>query len=343
VALTAGARLGRYEIVEQIGRGGMATVYKALQTGLDRYVALKVLPAHLAGDPQFGERFQREAVLIANLRHPNILTIFDYGSDDGYTYIVSELVEGGTLSQRLGRPLGTARASALLAPIADALDYAHERGIVHRDVKPSNILLAADGRPVLSDFGIARMLDNSSGLTLVGKVVGTPAYMAPEQARGQPADSAVDRYALGVVAYQVLVGRVPFVAETTQAMLYAQVSQPPPPPRGLNPAIGVRAEAALLRMLAKSPGERFPTAHAFLAALSAGETWTAVDDPVTIHRRADGGPTVATEWPAARPARLGQPPAADTRPVPPATEPPRGPFTDGCGETSCSELAAASS
>jgi serine/threonine-protein kinase len=298
MALTAGAQIGRYRIVDVLGKGGMATVYKALQTGLDRHVALKVLPAHLAGDPQFGERFQREAVMIANLRHPNILTIFDYGSDDGYTYIVSELVAGGTLSQQLGRPLTLSDALALLGPIAEALDHAHQRGIIHRDVKPSNILLADDGRPVLADFGIARMLDNSSGLTMAGRVVGTPAYMAPEQARGAPADSAVDRYALGIVAYEMLTGRVPFVADTTHAVLYAQVATPPAAPRELNPAISEAAEGALLRMLAKAPGDRFPTARAFIDALAAQQAAPQTGPQTVIAPPAAGdGRTLAGSWP----------------------------------------------
>ncbi|MCC6179287.1 MAG: serine/threonine protein kinase [Chloroflexi bacterium] len=324
--LNSGDRIGRYRIVEELGRGGMATVYKALQTGLDRYVALKVLPAQAAVDREFQERFQREAMMIASLRHPNILTIFDYGTDDGHTYLVSELVAGGTLSDRLGRPLAVPEVVSVLEPIASALDYAHQRGIIHRDVKPSNILLAEDGRPVLADFGIARMMDSSSGLTMVGKVVGTPAYMAPEQARGAATDAAVDRYALGIVAYEMLTGRVPFVAETTHAVLFAQVSQPPPPPSARNPRVGAVTEAALLRMLAKSPSDRFPTAVAFVEALQRPSSTDDAGRATTALPAATGTPTpppstaVHTPEPTARassgahiPARTEASPARHDR------------------------------
>jgi eukaryotic-like serine/threonine-protein kinase len=151
--------LGNYRIVEQIGKGGMASVYKAFQPALSRYVAIKVLPAALARDASFLERFRREAVVVAGLRHPNILVVFDFGEQDGTTYIVSELVEGGTLDDRLAGPMQISRATPLLRPVAAALDFAHSRGVVHRDVKPSNILMSDDETPILSDFGIARMIE----------------------------------------------------------------------------------------------------------------------------------------------------------------------------------------
>src|SRR6185312_10149597 len=161
MSMQSGASIGPYRIIEQIGRGGMATVYKAFQPALARYVAIKVLPAFFAEEPTFRERFRQEAIAVAKLRHPNILVIFDYGEEGGVTYLVSEFVEGGTLAGLLGRPIFLARTLAILGPIAAALDFAHHRGILHRDIKPSNILITDAGLPVLSDFGLAKMMGRS--------------------------------------------------------------------------------------------------------------------------------------------------------------------------------------
>ena len=174
MTLAPGQTVGGYQIIEQIGRGGMATVFKAYQTGLSRSVAIKVLPASYAEDRSFRDRFHNEATAIARLRHPNILAVYDYGEHDGVPYIVTELVAGGTLSSLLGAPLGPLEAANLLRPIAAALDYSHARGIIHRDIKPSNVLLDEDGRLVLADFGVAYMLANTERLTGTGLAVGTP-------------------------------------------------------------------------------------------------------------------------------------------------------------------------
>ena len=179
--LEPGVRLGAYQILGELGRGGMATVYRAYQPTLEREVALKVLPDFLVEQPGFKARFHREAVAVARLQHPNILSVFDHGEQDGVTYIVSEYVEGGTLAARLGAPIQLDYCVRLLRPVADALDYAHSEGVVHRDVKPSNILLDRRGVPILSDFGLARVAESaeSERLTQTGAMVGTPTYMAP--------------------------------------------------------------------------------------------------------------------------------------------------------------------
>jgi serine/threonine-protein kinase len=267
--LGPGAQLGQYRIVEQAGRGGMATVFKAYQPALERYVAIKVLPGFYAEDPSFLERFRQEARTVSQLRHPNILSVFDFGEQDGVTYMVGEFLPGGTLERLLGRPLSVGQAIELLRPIASALDYAHGRGMVHRDVKPSNILLAEDGTPVLSDFGVARIVAGATRLTATGVAVGTPAYMAPEQAAGDSTTSASDRYALGIVLFEMLTGRTPFQAETPVAVALAHIHKPLPLPRSLNPALPEAVEAVLLKALAKEPGERYESAAAMMAALAA--------------------------------------------------------------------------
>ena len=276
MTLIPGQTIGPYRVVEQIGRGGMATVYKAHQPALDRFVALKVLPAHLAEDPGFRERFRAEAVTIAQLRHPNILHVFDYGAEEGLHYLVTEFVDAGTLADRIGTPLSPDYVTGVLRPIAAALDYAHGHGVVHRDVKPSNVLLEQDGTPVLSDFGLARMLMSAlPRLTRTGAVVGTPEYMAPEQAVGEEAGAPADRYALAVIAYELLTGSVPFSAETPLATLLAHAHQPLPLPRAQNPRLTPGAESVLLKGLAKRPADRYPSATTFVDALSAALVGTA--------------------------------------------------------------------
>ncbi len=194
MALGPGSTVGPYQIVEQAGKGGMATVYKAYQPALERHVALKVLPEFFAEEPGFRERFHREAVAVARLRHPSILTVFDHGQQDGLAYIVTEYVDGGTLSGRLGQPLPVSEAVRLLKPVASALDYAHAHKVLHRDVKPSNVLLSGDGVPVLSDFGLARMMGSADRLTRADTVLGTPEYMSPEQCAGTEVGPRSDQY-----------------------------------------------------------------------------------------------------------------------------------------------------
>jgi hypothetical protein len=266
--LVPGSSLGQFRIVEQLGRGGMATVYKAYQPRLDRYVAIKVLPAYLAEEPGFVARFEREAMTIARLNHPNILDVYDFGEDAGVVYIVTPLLTDGTLARRVGSPLPLDEVLRLLAPLGAALDYAHDKGVLHRDFKPSNVLLRADGVPVLADFGIAKIVGQEHGLTQTGAVIGTPEYMAPEQALGEQATRSSDDYALAVVAYQLLTGVVPFRAETPVAVLLAHAHKALPLPHLANPSIDANVERALLKGLAKQPQDRYATAAAFVDALA---------------------------------------------------------------------------
>src|SRR6266536_506802 len=256
-----GVRIGPYEVMEQVGRGGMATVFKAYHHALERMVAIKVLPDFMAEDPEFRERFRREAIAIARLRHPNILTVFD---------------QGGTFAQELGKPLPMARALEVLGAVASALDYAHESGVLHRDVKPSNILMTKEGKSVLGDFGLARMMAANQRLTRLDMVVGTPEYMSPEQCSGGDAGPASDQYSLAVVTFEALTGHPPFHAETPAAVLLAQMRSPLPAPRSVNPDLAPGVEQALVRALAKEPGDRFPSCSAFVEALPAGAPEVAV-------------------------------------------------------------------
>jgi len=262
-----GVRIGPYEVMEQVGRGGMATVFKAYHHALERMVAIKVLPDFLAEDPEFRERFRREAIAIARLRHPHILTVFDHGEFDGQPYIVTEFVEGGTFAHELGEPLPMPRALEVLGAVASALDYAHANGVLHRDVKPSNVLMTKDGKSVLGDFGLARMMAANQRLTRLDMVVGTPEYMSPEQCGGGETGPASDQYSLGVVAFEALAGHPPFHAETPAAVMLAQMRSPLPAPKSVNPDLPATVERALVRALAKEPGDRFPSCTAFVEAL----------------------------------------------------------------------------
>jgi serine/threonine-protein kinase len=301
VNLVAGATLGAYRIIAPIGRGGMATVYKAYQPGLSRYVAIKVLPSVLAEEAGFRERFKQEAVAIARLRHPNILTIFEYGEEQGVLYLITEYVDGGELSLQLGVPLPITYVVSMLAPIAAALDYAHARGIFHRDVKPANILLQRGGKPVLVDFGVAKLVDSSERLTRTGAVLGTPEYMAPEQALGQPFAAASDQYALAIVAFEMLTGRVPFTADTPVAVLLAHLQRPLPPPRSINPALSLDVEAVLLRGLAKRPEGRYASVSALTTAL-AGAGHVPLDLRAPGHDRRPLGAAGVAEPPTETPS-----------------------------------------
>ncbi|GAC1342410.1 MAG: hypothetical protein NVSMB29_14080 [Candidatus Dormibacteria bacterium] len=268
IVIEPGVQLGRYVITDFVGRGGMASVYKAYHSGLDRHVAIKVLPDFFAQDPVARERFQQEAVAVAKLRHPNILAVYDYGEESGVPYIVSEFIEGGTLTDRMaGRALTGEEVSRLLAPVAAALDYAHAQGILHRDVKPTNIMLGAEGMPILGDFGLAKMLSGGQRLTQVGATLGTPEYMAPEQSLGQEVTVAADIYSLAVIAYEMLVGDVPFSGPTPVVLMLAHIQTPPPPPRERNPELSQNVEEALLRGLAKVPAERYPSASQLVQAI----------------------------------------------------------------------------
>lgn len=265
-----GRQFGPYQIVAPLGEGGMAAVYKAYQPAMERYVALKVLPRQLAGDAQFVTRFQREAKLLAQLQHPHILPVFDFGEADGYTYLVMPFISSGTLTDQLrGQPFPWPHLRQIVTQIGEALDYAHARGLVHRDVKPSNVLLDERGNCLLTDFGLARMVEASVNLTTTGTIMGTPAYMSPEQGSGLPIDGRSDLYALGVILYELATGRVPYKAETPIAVIFKHIQDPLPPARSLNPELPESLERVILKALAKSPVDRYQTADEMVRAVRA--------------------------------------------------------------------------
>jgi len=271
--ITTGTVLGRYRLLEKAGTGGMSEVWKAEDETLKRIVAVKVILGPVAQDSTFRERFLREARLVAGLEHPNVLPVFDYGTatiaGEEVSYLVMPLVAGGSLKGRVAGPVPPALAVAWLSAIASALDHAHEKGILHRDVKPGNVLMDSQGRPLLADFGLARSAEVSSGLTATGTVLGTPLYMAPEQATGAPLSGRADQYALAVIAFELLAGRVPFSAQSPLAVLHQHVAVPPPPLSSVLPGTPAAADAVLARALSKEPAGRFSSCGAFVAALGA--------------------------------------------------------------------------
>ena len=314
-----GKQFGPYQIVRPLGEGGMAAVYKAYQPAMERYVALKVLPRHFADDPQFVARFQREAKLLAQLQHPHILPVFDYGQAEGYTYIVMPFVQSGTLTGSLkGQPLSLARIRQIISQIGDALNYAHARGLIHRDVKPSNVLIDESGNCLLTDFGLARMVEDSVNLTISGTIMGTPAYMSPEQGSGQRIGPRSDVYSLGVILYEMATGRVPYTAETPVAVIFKHIQDPLPPARSLNPVLPDSVERVILKALSKTPEDRYQTAgdmvRAIQAAISDPSAVAAVGDTLTPRASVDRAPTlehhrIETQGPTleGRPSRTASP------------------------------------
>ena len=269
-----GTNLGPYQVKALLGAGGMGQVYRAHDPRLEREVAIKVMAATLAQESGYLERFRREARAVAQLNHPNIVQVYDFGEQSNLTYLVMPLISGGTLRDYLAKrgALSLDEALPIIEQVAGALQYAHERGIIHRDVKPANILLSDDGRALLSDFGIVRLVqrdDAAATLTRVGAFVGSPEYAAPEMILGQSLDHRVDVYALGVMLYQMLAGRLPFAGPTPVSLMMMQAQQPPPAPRSLNAAISPAVEAVILKALAKAPAERYQSAAELLAALRA--------------------------------------------------------------------------
>ena len=268
----AGQTVGKYRIVEHLGRGGMAEVYKAYQPSLDRYVALKLMHAFLAADQDFISRFEREAKNVAALRHPNIVQVYDFDVQNGTPYMVMEYIEGGTLKSHLedltrqGKALSIDEAVHMVKEVGKALSYAHHHQMIHRDVKPANVLLEVGGRVILTDFGIAKILTGPS-YTVTGATIGTPSYMSPEQGLGRPGDHRSDIYALGVMLYQLTTGQLPYEADTPLAVMLKHVNEPLPLPRTFKPDMPEGIERIILKAMAKNPDDRFQSADEMLAQL----------------------------------------------------------------------------
>lgn len=287
-----GTLIGGCQVLELIGNGGMAKVYHGHQEHLDREVAIKVLPPYYITDPSFIDRFQLEAKAMAKLLHPNIVVIYDAGKQGQWLYIVMELITGGNLRERMTTSMSMAEAAHIFHDVAEALSFAHERGIIHRDVKPVNVLLDTTRvqpypRAVLSDFGIAKVLQTSANLTRTGAGVGTPEYMSPEQCRGGSVDARTDIYSLGVMLYEMLCGRPPFVAEEFTAIAHSHIYEPVPAPTLYNPRISPAVQAVIMRALQKRPEQRFQSAREMAQALddaihAAPNPMRAPSRPVTV-------------------------------------------------------------
>src|SRR5258708_33010472 len=268
-----GQRLGAYEIIQEIGQGGMATVYRAYQPAVDRFVAVKVIQKGIGGDKNALERFQREARLIARLEHPHIVPLYDVDGANEPPYLVMRYMESGTLKEVMARGLlPPDEVSYLLRQVAAGLDYAHRQGVIHRDIKPSNIMIDRDGNAFVTDLGIARSIDrdhvDEKELTITGSVLGTPDYIAPEQAMGVATINAqVDQYSLGVIVFQMLTGKLPFAGPLPMAVMMKHISDPVPSAIAFNPALPPSIDPVFRRVMAKRPQDRYPTASEFINAV----------------------------------------------------------------------------
>lgn len=284
----SGQRIGQYEILSLLGEGGMAAVFRARQTSVDREVAIKVIKTGLIQMDEFVRRFEREAKTVANLDHLHILKVFDYGREGDMVYLVMQLLTGGSLANKIARDgaLPVETCIRLLDQMASALDYAHERGIIHRDMKPQNVLLDANENAFLTDFGIAKLRDGSAtALTQSGGTIGTPAYMSPEQWKAETVDSRADIYALGVILYEMLTGNLPFSGETAFGLMHKHVYEAPPPIRDVNPDLSLSVERVINKVLAKDKEMRFGSASALARAFrkaNSDEGWQDTDEPTEI-------------------------------------------------------------
>ena len=297
MSIGTGTKLGQYEVQEFIGQGAMGLVYRAYHVQLERPAAVKVLQA-LSPDLDTTSRFRHEAQAIAQMRHPNIVNVYDFGEFEGTPYMIVEYVPGGSLADRLSQ--GTVNHGAALKylhGISAGLDYAHGLGIVHRDIKPANVLLEKDDTPVLADFGLAKLLQGSSLKSMTGVTTGTPAYMAPEQVMGHQVGPAADRYSLATIAYEMLAGVIPFDGEGLMELLYAQVHRDPLPPSAHDTSLGPEVDTVIMRGLAKDPAARWESCTAFVDALAA-----ALVAPVTAADKASA-PVVAAVGVASRTPR----------------------------------------
>ncbi len=342
----SGTMLGKYELRQIIGVGGMASVYQAHQSNLDRLVALKILSQALTNEPGYAERFNREAKTAASLEHPNIVPVYDYGTHEQITYVVMRLLTGGTVGERLHHqqqndlpPPSLSEVTQLLRQVASALDYAHSLGVIHRDIKPSNIMFDNRGTPYVVDFGIAKLLEQSSNMTSTGMVMGTPAYMAPEQWRGDKISAATDQYATGVLMYMVLTGRQPFEAPTPYALMLKHMNDVPVPPNAIREDIPASVAAVIERAISKSPDDRYPNMLEFADDMSravrdSGEGKTGFftlsmakggDSPLLTPSKSPRTPTKAPSQTIAQPSDDDSP----TEVVPKTGETPAKPATGG--------------
>ncbi|MBI5030712.1 MAG: serine/threonine-protein kinase [Chloroflexi bacterium] len=268
MGFAVGESVGPYKITEYIAQGGMATIFKAYQPTLDRYVALKVIHPALKEYQSFVARLKREAAIIAKLNHPNIVSVYDFGQADGLPYLVLQFVEGRTLKDVLREEkLSSQQILNIIRPVANALSFAHDHGVLHRDVKPSNILINAEGHVYLTDFGLARITQSGESTLSQDLMVGSPQYISPEQARGENVNASTDIYSLGVVMYEMFTRRVPFQGDTPYATILAHIGNPPPPPRSINPQIRPVVEQVLLKALAKEPKDRYRSTREMSKAL----------------------------------------------------------------------------
>ena len=264
-----GENIGPYRLVEQLGQGGMATVFKAYHPELDRYVAIKALHPAFAEDDTFLARFQREARVVAKLEHPNIVPIYDYSQYENRPYLVMKYIEGETLKARISNGIIPMEESLrIIETIGSALQYAHEKNVLHRDIKPSNVLISKDNQVYLTDFGLARMAQSSDKTLTTDMMIGTPQYISPEQALAkQDLDTRTDIYSLGVVIYELLVGKVPFTADTPFAIVHDHIYTPLPLPRTINPGLSESTERVLLKALAKDKEDRYSNVSSMIEAL----------------------------------------------------------------------------
>jgi len=291
-----GEIIGPYSIIEQLGQGGMATVFKAYHAALDRFVALKVLNPAFLQDSNFLTRFRREAKLLGSLEHPNIVPVYDFSEHEGQPFIVMKYIAGETLKARLLREsLRPEEILPIIETVGTALAYAHSQGILHRDIKPSNIILEEHGGIYLADFGFARMVAATNSTITGDMFIGTPQYISPEQAMGSPdLNECTDIYSLGVILFELAVGRVPYDADTPVAVIQHHILSPLPLPRTLNPAVSPRLERVLLKALAKQPHDRYSSVKALVDAFRAA--WQEMNAPTkgstTSMQRANDSPKV---------------------------------------------------